>query len=89
MHAARHTQKGRVGLRAADAAWRAGFGSAIEDGHEALCVLDVPLNGTSIGALSLVVAITSTTAVGLGISLAIPLLSLTLETRGVAPDGSA
>ena len=43
------------------------------------------MNGTAVGALSLVVAITSTTAVGLGISLAIPLLSLTLEARGVAP----
>jgi len=36
-------------------------------------------------ASSLVVAIASITAVGLGISLAIPLLSLTLESRGVAP----
>jgi MFS family permease len=36
-------------------------------------------------ALSLVVAIASITAVGLGISLAIPLLSLTLESRGVTP----
>src|SRR3954462_13307290 len=35
--------------------------------------------------LSLVVAIASITAVGLGISLAIPLLSLTLEARGVVP----
>src|SRR6187397_1496214 len=35
--------------------------------------------------LSLIVAIASITAVGLGISLAIPLLSLTLEARGVAP----
>jgi MFS family permease len=36
-------------------------------------------------ALSLTVAIASITAVGLGISLAIPLLSLTLEGRGVPP----
>jgi MFS family permease len=36
-------------------------------------------------AFSLVVAIASITAVGLGISLAIPLLSLTLEARGVTP----
>ena len=35
--------------------------------------------------LSLIVAIASITAVGLGISLAIPLLSLTLEARGVVP----
>ena len=36
-------------------------------------------------AFSLVVAIASITAVGLGISLAITLLSLTLEARGVTP----
>ena len=35
--------------------------------------------------LSLIVAIASITAVGLGISLAIPLFSLTLEARGVVP----
>ena len=35
----------------------------------------------------LVVAIASVTAVGLGVSLAIPLLSLTLEARGIPPAG--
>jgi MFS family permease len=44
-----------------------------------------PMSAHPPRALSLVVAIASITAVGVGISLAVPLLSLTLAARGVVP----